>query len=207
LQDSPLKAAVKLVARIRYLADLKLTRRIKALSGEPHYRLVGSCNRCGQCCRTPVIPVYPLIFYLPFVKRMVIAWHRAVNGFELIREVRREGLLVFSCTHWDRDSRLCDAYKSRPGMCRDYPGNLVYAADPELFETCGYRAVLKNASQWSRALDEADLPVETREQLKASLHILPDPVENHRRDGENSPNHGDAPSAKRKASGSRLKGS
>jgi len=27
----------------------------------------------------------------------------------------------FTCRHWDEGTRLCTAYESRPGMCRDYP--------------------------------------------------------------------------------------
>ena len=108
MKDGPL-----LAASIRYLADLKITRWIKSFSGEPFSRLAGTCNRCGQCCRTPVIPVQPLLLYLPIITQMVIAWHRIVNGFELIREKRQEGLLVFECIHWDDASRECDSYASR----------------------------------------------------------------------------------------------
>ena len=181
MKDGPLKATVKLVARLRYQADLNITRWIKGFSGEPYFQLVGACNRCGQCCRTPVIPVHPILFYLPIIKRLVIGWHWVVNGLELIREERRAGLLVFECSHWDEASGQCDSYKSRPGMCRDYPGNLVYAADPELFDTCGYRVVLKNAAQMARALEEADLSPETLQELKASLHIIPDCDDHARR--------------------------
>ena len=174
MKDGPLKSAIKLAARSRYMADLKVTRWIKSFSGEPYFRLTGTCNRCGQCCQTPVIPVYPLLFYLPIFKQMVVAWHRVVNGFVLIKEERQEGLLVFECTHWDNASKQCDSYASRPGMCRDYPGNLVYAADPDLFDTCGYRVVLKNADRMARALEEADLSPETLQKLKANLHVIPE---------------------------------
>ncbi len=180
MQDGPIKATVKLAARLRYLADLKMTRWIKSFSGEPFFRIEGACNRCGQCCQTPVIPVHPILFYLPIFKRMVIGWHRLVNGFDLIREERRAGLLVFECSHWNRVSRRCDSYNSRPGMCRDYPGNLVYAADPELFDTCGYRIVLKNAARMARALEEAGLAPETLQELKANLHIIQGTDENTR---------------------------
>src|ERR1019366_288079 len=28
---------------------------------------------------------------------------------------------MFSCRHWDTETRLCTAYEARPDMCRDYP--------------------------------------------------------------------------------------
>jgi uncharacterized protein len=153
---------------------LKFTRWVKTFSGEPFYRLAGSCRRCGHCCQSPAIQVSPLLLYLPLIRRLVLKWHQVVNGLELVREERSAGLMAFRCTHWDPATGLCDSYSSRPGMCRDYPGNLVYAADPELFETCGYRVVLKNAARMATALEEAGLSAETLAELKANLHITPE---------------------------------
>jgi len=175
MRDGPLKITVKLFARLCYQADLKFTRWIKTFSGEPYFRLTGACNQCGQCCRTPAITVHPVVLYLPLIKRAVIAWHRIINGFELIDAERQTGLLVFRCTHWDDTSGQCDSYASRPGICRDYPTNLVYTPDPELFDTCGFRVVLKNAEKMSRALDEAGLSAETLAYLKTNLHVEPTP--------------------------------
>jgi hypothetical protein len=28
---------------------------------------------------------------------------------------------LYTCRHWDEDTRLCGAYEQRPSMCRDYP--------------------------------------------------------------------------------------
>jgi len=28
---------------------------------------------------------------------------------------------MYSCRHWDAETRLCRAYDERPAMCRDYP--------------------------------------------------------------------------------------
>ena len=30
-------------------------------------------------------------------------------------------VLLFTCRHWDTETRLCRAYDERPAMCRDYP--------------------------------------------------------------------------------------
>ena len=59
-------------------------------------------------------------------------------------------------------------------MCRDYPINLLYSPDPDFFEACGYRAVLKKSAQMLADLEKADLPADTLEELKTHLHVRPD---------------------------------
>ncbi len=174
MQDGPLRITVKFAARLRYNADLYITRRIRTFYGEPYFQLAGNCNRCGNCCRSPVIPVRSFMFYLPLYQRLIVTWHKVINGFELLSAEKKSGLLVFRCTHWDTKTRLCDAYGSRPAMCRDYPVNLLYSPDPELFEACGYRAVLKNSARMLAALEKANLPADQLEKLKTRLHVRPD---------------------------------
>jgi Fe-S-cluster containining protein len=33
----------------------------------------------------------------------------------------KDGREIFTCAHWDRETRLCGIYEIRPTMCRDYP--------------------------------------------------------------------------------------
>lgn len=39
--------------------------------------------------------------------------------FEFPAPTRAEAL--YTCRHWDEDTRLCTIYADRPGMCRGYP--------------------------------------------------------------------------------------
>ena len=167
MKDDRLRKTVKTLARWRYLADLKLTRLFK----KPPYRLAGSCLRCGACCRNPSITVFPVFLYFRSARRLLIAWHRIVNGFELDHLNRRTGLIVFCCTHFDPKSGLCDSYKSRPGICRDYPSNLLETPSPEFLEGCGFRAVLRNAESLTRALEDAGVAPDTLADLKKKLNL------------------------------------
>jgi hypothetical protein len=49
--------------------------------------------------------------------------------------------LLFRCPHWDRDSRLCTIYESRPGVCRMFPITPADLRDRDLVQrqtACGF---------------------------------------------------------------------
>jgi uncharacterized protein len=171
MKDGPLRRAIKRIALVRYTIDLWLTRLLLKARGEPRYRLTGACNGCGRCCETPVIPVSRPVFFLRSLRWLTLTWHRAVNGFEYVGDDRRARLFVFRCTHYDPVTKQCDSYDSRPGMCRDYPRNLVYSALPEFFPECGYSAAYKKGEQLRQALLKANLPPEKYEELVRKLHL------------------------------------
>ena len=162
------------MARQRYAADLKLTRLLRAGRGGGLYRLVGSCLRCGKCCETPTIRIFPLLFFLKSLRRLIIAWQRHINGFEFLRASRREKCLVFRCSHWDPATKLCDSYSSRPGICRDYPQNQLDFPVPVFFDGCGFKALLRNAETFESSLASLDLPPETLQKLKHDLQLDPE---------------------------------
>ena len=50
--------------------------------------------------------------------------------------------LLFRCPHWDRDSRLCTVYDSRPRVCRMFPITPSDLRDRDLarrHSVCGYQ--------------------------------------------------------------------
>lgn len=173
MRDGPLRRVIKALSRRRYALDLAFTRWILKRKGLPQYRLTGSCEGCGKCCESPTIPVGPFIYRLPLLRRMFIAWQRSVNGFVFKKAVRAGYLLVFECTHFDPVTRLCDSYESRPGICRDYPRNLLYDIRPEFFDECGYRPVANNAEGFLARLQREDLPPEVIAELAEKLHLRP----------------------------------
>ena len=112
-----------------------------------------------------------MLWSLPWTQQVFLAWQKHVNGFELVRRERETRALVFRCTHFDRATRTCDSYDSRPGMCRDYPRLLLWQPHPELLPGCGYRAVAPNAAGLKRSLDELDLTPEQRKKLDKGLRL------------------------------------
>lgn len=170
MKDGPLRRAVKWVARCCFAVDLAATRAIRRARGDkPHY-LGGQCGLCAKCCESPVIQTGVLVQRLPTVRRVFLWWHRVVNGFELAGQYPRERAFVFRCTHFDWETRRCDSYSSRPGMCRDYPRVLLWDDDPAFLPGCGYRAVSPRAQHVAAMIDAEDLPEETKRRLKQRLH-------------------------------------
>jgi Fe-S-cluster containining protein len=171
MKDGPIRKSIKFIACLRYSLDVALTRKIKSMRGGQFYDLAGSCDSCGQCCETPMIQAYPLLFYFKSVRWVLKTWHGLINGFEFIDEDRKAKCLVFCCTHLDPQTRRCDSYDSRPGLCRDYPRNQLDFANPGFLEGCSYQAVLKNGDALSASLDTLDLPPEQLASLKQKLNI------------------------------------
>lgn len=171
MKDSRIIRAIKRVSYWRWRADTAFTRMILKRRGEPMWKLNGTCNGCGACCTTPMIQIYPPLFYFKSIRWMIITWHRIVNGFEYIDQNRREKYFIFKCTHYDPETKLCDSYDSRPGMCRDYPTNLLYFSNPEFLDDCSYTAEYKYAEEMRDALDGLDLPEETLNELKEKLRV------------------------------------
>lgn len=175
MKDGTIRTIIKRIALLCYSIDLKSTRGIKAFRGEPLYRLNGFCNQCGACCKSPMIPVFSPFFFIKPIHRIIRAWHRWVNAFEYVGEDRKSQILIFRCTHWDPITKMCDSYNTRPGMCRDYPRNLIYSPNPTFLEPCSYYAIDKNADRMRAALKDLNLPPEKLEALEQKLYVR-DPV-------------------------------
>lgn len=174
MRDGSLKKGIKSIALVRYMIDLHLTRFILKLKGEPDYILKGECCSCGSCCETPIIKTYAIIFYFKSLKWLYLTWHEKVNGFKLIRENRKERTFIFHCTHLDPESKKCDAYSSRPGMCRDYPKNIIYNTPPDFLPKCSYYPVARNADKIIESLDKLDLPPDELSELKKKFFVKKD---------------------------------
>jgi Fe-S-cluster containining protein len=171
MPDGLLLRLIKLVARGVQRTDLALGRAWLGLQGEPMYRLEGRCSGCGSCCQHPTVQLPRILFHLRSYRRLLLAWHRWVNGFELVRLDQRIHALVFRCSHFDAATGRCDSYATRPTMCRDYPRPLLYQAAPDLFPDCRHRVVYRNAARFDQVLQDQDLPPEQLEELRRKLGL------------------------------------
>jgi Fe-S-cluster containining protein len=171
MRDGPLLRAVKRIALWQYEADLALHRGWRRARGERPWTLQGSCCRSGACCEAPAIQVGWPTWALPTLRRVFLGWQRRVNGFELTATDRRARLLVFRCSHYDRATRSCDSYASRPGVCRDYPRNLMWQPSPQMLPPCAYRATPPNAKELRVAIDGLDLTPLQKEKLRRGLRL------------------------------------
>ncbi len=167
MQDGPLLRGVKRVGLGVYSVRLWLHR----IQADTRYDLGGECVRCAKCCEAPGIQVGKLTWYLPFARQVFLWWHAKINGFELIEARREDKAFIFKCTHFDTDTRHCDSYDSRPGMCRDYPRPLLEQATPEFFDGCGYKPLDRNREQFVQILANQSLTAEQVEKLKKDLYL------------------------------------
>lgn len=167
MKDGPIRRGVKRVGLGVY--DVRLW--FHRTQADTRYDLGGECVRCAKCCEDPGIQVGKLTWYLPFARRVFLWWHTKVNGFELIEARREDKAFIFKCTHFDMDTRRCDSYDARPGMCRDYPRPLLEQANPELFDGCGYKPLARNREQLVQILENQSLSAEQVEKLKKGLFL------------------------------------
>ena len=171
MKDGPIRAGAKWVARMFWSLDLWLWRVRAKRRGEPRYELTGVCNGCGMCCEEPSVAVSRLIWSMTLVRASFLWWQRVVNRFELARAERDGRVFVFTCGHFDKETRQCDSYATRPGMCRDYPRGLLFQPFPELFKECSHGLVSKDARRMKSALDGMNLSDEQRAKLEERLGL------------------------------------
>ena len=172
MRDGPVRQTVKLIARTCNRIDLRVTRKLRPSTGRLRYRLAGTCNGCGQCCESPMIKPIRVVAALQFATVVFLWWQRVVNGFAWVRTDHKKGIFVFNCTHYDPETKLCDSYQSRPGMCRDYPQVLFDAPIPRFLPDCSYYAVDRRAAGFKALLEGHQIPSEKREKLYRDLNLV-----------------------------------
>lgn len=171
MKDGPFRSAIKRLGLGVYNLRLSLHRANASAKGNIRYELGGACVLCAKCCDAPGIQVGVLTWYVPLFRRIFLLWHRHVNGFELVETHRSDRGFIFRCTHFDRETRRCDSYHSRPGMCRDYPRLFLEQANPELFDGCGYKPVSLSRRPMLEALEQQALTPEQMKKLKKELFL------------------------------------
>lgn len=104
--------------------------------GKKYYR-VGACKGCGKCCRQ---------IYVKHARGVI----KTEKDFENLKHQHRfytylkvtgqdEIGLIFQCQNLDSETNLCKIHKNRPGICRRYPQEEIFAMGGALSDDCGYR--------------------------------------------------------------------
>ena len=167
MRDGPLRRLVKALVRGMWTAEMALRRGL----AKPRWEVAGSCQGCGACCEMPSISVGRALWYLPLSRRVFLWWQRVVNGFELIEADRESRTFSFRCSHFDWETRRCDAYDSRPFMCRDYPRVQMDNAWPQLFDGCGFRPRAVDGDGLRAEIEATDLGEDAKAALRKRLYL------------------------------------
>jgi Fe-S-cluster containining protein len=171
VKDGAGRRLIKAAALGLFYVDLGVSRGLAWLRGDRPHRLAGQCRGSAECCEEPGIAVSRAVWHVPSLRRLYVWWQETVNGFVLSGELRQGRVLLFRCTHFDWESRRCDSYESRPGMCRDYPRVLLSQPAPRMLPGCGYRPLARNAERLARALEARKLDPQTLARLKRELYL------------------------------------
>jgi Fe-S-cluster containining protein len=171
MRDNLPRRLLKRLALAAFEVDLAFERKWRKNQAPPMYELGGSCQRCARCCEAPAISVSWPFRRFRSLRALFLAWQRHVNRFDLVREDKLLQAFVFRCEHFDRLTRSCDSYETRPGLCRDYPRRLMYQPNPEMLEGCGYRPVAFGAPRMLSALRKQNLTEEQMAKLKKGLFL------------------------------------
>lgn len=171
MRDSLPRRILKRLALAAFEVDLAYDRKWGRHKDRPFYELGGDCRKCAKCCEAPAISVSWPVRRFKTLRALFLGWHKHVNGFHFLRDDRSADAFIFRCEHFDRRTRRCDSYETRPGMCRDYPRGLMYQANPEMLEGCGYRPIAFGASGMLSALKKHNLSEEQMEKLRKGLFL------------------------------------
>jgi Fe-S-cluster containining protein len=171
MRDGVVRRGIKRFLLWNFYLDLWATRLRARLRGDKPYLLGGNCQLCARCCEAPSLRVGWLLSHVGALRKGLVAFESLVNGFELTQWDRPTETLTFRCSHFDWETRRCDSYDSRPGMCRDYPRLLLYQPNPELLSGCGYRPVARNAAQMRLELAKRNLTPEQMRTLSERLFL------------------------------------
>lgn len=119
-----------LIEKIKKLYYLKILKR-------KYYRK-GKCLRCGACCRN---------IYVRHEKDVIktqeefetIKKNSDYKFYHQIEVIGQDDFgLIFECTKFDKEKKLCKDHKNRPQICRSYPREEIFMLGAQLQEDCGY---------------------------------------------------------------------
>ncbi len=100
------------------------------------YYKYGKCIRCGDCCSKIYVNSRKNIIKDEEEFKKLQKLHPFYSYLEIID--KDENGLVFKCNKFDREKRICTIHKTRPGICRRYPSEIIFKMGAVMSENCGY---------------------------------------------------------------------
>lgn len=101
------------------------------------YYRSGNCLGCGKCCKKIYVKTGNHVIQEEKEFEKLKYLHR-FYGYLTVVDKDETGL-VFSCSNLDEKTSLCKIHKDRPGICKRYPQEEIFAMGGELSQDCGYK--------------------------------------------------------------------
>ncbi len=95
------------------------------------YKITGSCNQCGQCCKK----IFSTNLYYKSEFDLMQKDYPEYEKFEILG-ISEQKKLVFRCKMLGEDNK-CSDYENRLDVCKDYPFAKVNKG--RLFSNCGFK--------------------------------------------------------------------
>jgi len=119
---------------LEYLKTLYYEFKSKFVLQKVHYKVEGSCKKCGKCCRH----MYSIDTYTKNEFKITQMIYPKYKRFYVINQ-DENGNLIFAC-NLVNDDGSCSVYNKRLSMCKKYPHkNIRYGT--KLPEYCGFKVI------------------------------------------------------------------
>ena len=121
---------MKLSEKIKQFYHLKILKR-------KYYR-TGKCKMCGKCCQN---------IYVRHEKSIIKTREefeniKKIDSYSFYQHIEVVGQddfgLIFTCSKFDTEKKLCKDHKNRPSICRNYPSEKIFSFGAQLQDDCGY---------------------------------------------------------------------
>ncbi|MDD3237572.1 MAG: YkgJ family cysteine cluster protein [Candidatus Gastranaerophilales bacterium] len=126
----------------------------------------GKCACCGICCQRIYVRHKKSVIDTKEEFEKLKHLHPFYTYLNIIDE---DDLgLVFECTKFDKENKICTIHDKRPGICRRYPSEQIFTMGAILAPECGYsfspieefdevfENVMKKASKQNKKTISAD---------------------------------------------------
>ena len=102
-----------------------------------HYIRTGKCKGCGECCTHIYVKHFKHVLQDEKEFEKLQCLFSFYSGLKIIG--KDELGLIFECTHLDPKTNRCKIHFRRPGICRRYPQEELFAMGGTLSDKCGYK--------------------------------------------------------------------
>ncbi|MBR6164122.1 YkgJ family cysteine cluster protein [bacterium] len=108
----------------------------KTILRRQYYR-TGQCNRCGDCCKRIYVRHKKDVIKDEKEFEKLRRLHPFYLGLEIVE--KDDNGLVFRCTNFDEENRICKIHSKRYAICRKYPDEIILKMKAVMSEKCGYK--------------------------------------------------------------------
>ena len=115
----------------------KIKRFILSKIFKKHYLRTGKCLGCGECCTHIYVKHFKHVLQDEKEFEKLQYLFSFYSGLKIIG--KDELGLIFECTHLDPETKRCKIHYRRPGICRRYPQEELFAMGGTLSDKCGYK--------------------------------------------------------------------